>query len=49
MNDLNKSGELKLGNKELEKLNENFCSESLSEEETKLTIKEIYNNYKKLL
>ena len=49
MNDLSKNGELKLENKELEKLRENFCSESLSEDETKLTIKEVYNNYKILI
>jgi threonine synthase len=49
MNDLNKKGEFKLESKELEKLRENFCSESLSEEETKLTIKEIYDNYKILI
>jgi len=49
MNDLNEKGELKLEAKELEKLKENFCSESLSEEETKLTIKEIYSNYKILI
>jgi threonine synthase len=49
MNDLNKKGELKLKTRELEKLKENFCSESLSEDETKLTIKEIYDSYKILI
>jgi threonine synthase len=42
MNDLNERGEFKLEKNELEKINKNFCSESLSEEETKSVIKEIY-------
>jgi len=42
MNDLNERGEFKLEKNELEKINKNFCSESLSEEETKSVIKNIY-------
>ena len=46
MNNLNEQGELKLGEEELQKIKENFCSESLSEEETKSVIKEVYKNQK---
>ena len=49
MNDLNKKGEFKLEKEELKKIKENFCSESLSEEETKSVIKEIYKNQKFLI
>jgi len=35
--------------KELKKIKENFCSESLSEEETKSVIKEVYKNQKMLI
>ena len=49
MNDLNKKGEFKLEKEELKKIKENFCSESLSEEETKSVIKEIYKNKKLLI
>ena len=44
MNDLNKLGELKLEKKELKKIRESFCSESLSEEETKSVINDVYKN-----
>ncbi len=43
MNDLKKYGEFKLEKDELKKINEIFCSESLSEKETKNTIREVYN------
>jgi len=49
MNDLNERGEFKLEKNELEKINKNFCSESLSEEETKSVIKEVYKNQKMLI
>ena len=49
MNDLNERGEFKLEKNELEKINENFCSESLSEEETKLVIKDIYRKQEILI
>ncbi len=49
MNDLNKRGEFKLEKEELKKIKENFCSESLSEEETKSVIREIYKNQKILI
>ena len=42
MNDLNKISEFKLEENELEKINKDFCSESLSESETKLVIKDMY-------
>jgi len=38
MHDLNERGEFKLEKEELKKIKENFCSESLSEEETKSVI-----------
>ena len=44
MNDLNNRGEFKLDDEDLKKINESFCSESLSEDETKLTMSEIYKN-----
>jgi len=44
MNDLNKQGELKLEKKELKKIRESFCSESLSEKETKSVINDVYKN-----
>jgi len=44
MNDLNKLGEFKLEKDELKKIRESFCSESLSEKETKLVINETYKN-----
>ena len=49
MNDLKKKGEFKLKDNELRKIKENFCSESLSEDETKLTINETYKNLKILI
>ena len=49
MNDLKKKGEFKLKDNELAKVRENFSAESLSEDETKLEIKEIYKNLKILI
>ena len=45
MEDLKKNNEFKLSNKQLNLIKEDFISESLSEEETKNTIKEINNKY----
>jgi len=42
MNSLNELGEFELEKNELEKINNNFCSESLTEEETKFVIKDVY-------
>ena len=44
MNNLHTNGEFAIGKEELKKINENFCSESLSESETKLVIKKMYDN-----
>ena len=44
MNNLKDHGEFKLESSVLNKINENFCSDSLSEEETKLVIKKIFKN-----
>ena len=44
MNDLNDKGEFKIENDELRKIRDNFCSESLSEKETKSVINETYKN-----
>jgi len=49
MNNLKERGEFKLKESELKKIRENFCSDSLSENETKLTIKEMYKNIKILI
>ena len=49
MNDLNERGEFMIDKNELEEINKNFCSESLSEEETKLVIKDIYNKQEILI
>ena len=49
MNDLNERGEFNLEKEELKKIKESFCSESLSEEETKSVIKEVYKNQKMLI
>ena len=49
MNDLKEKGELKLEKKELEKIRENFCSESMSDEETKLIISEVYKKHNMLI
>ena len=40
---------LNLKKEELKKIRENFCSKSLSEEETKSVIKELYKNQKILI
>ena len=42
MNDLNEKGEFTLKKENLDKIRESFFSESLSEEETKFVINEIY-------
>ena len=44
MKDLNDQGEFKLGKDELKKIRKNFCSESLSEKETKSVINKVYKN-----
>ena len=44
MNDLNKYGEFRLEKNELKKIRESFCSESLSEAETKSVINEVYKD-----
>ena len=44
MNNLKKEGEFKLEKKDIQKINESFYSDSLSDEETKLVIKNIYKN-----
>jgi len=49
MNDLNEKGEFKIEKDELRKIRDNFCSESLSEEETKSVIKEVYKNQEMLI
>ena len=49
MNDLSEMGKFKLEKEELKKIKESFCSESLSEEETKSVIKEVYKNQKVLI
>ena len=49
MKDLNERGEFKLEKEELKKIKESFCSESLSEPETKSVIKEVYKNQKTLI
>ena len=49
MNDLKEYGELRLEKADIKKINESFCSESLSDEDTKLVIKEIYKNQGKLI
>lgn len=49
MNDLNERGEFNLEKEELKKIKESFCSESLSDEETKSIIKEVYKNQKMLI
>jgi len=46
MNDLNERGEFILEKEECSKILESFSSESLSDNETKLVINEIYNNQK---
>jgi len=49
MNDFKKQGEFKINNKNLKKIHEDFCSESVSEEETKSVIKKIYKDEKILI
>ena len=49
MNDLKKFGEFQIEKKDLKKISENFCSESLTEEETKLIIKKTYIDQKILV
>ena len=49
MNDLNLHGELKIETKELKRIRESFCSESLSENETKSVLKEVYEKQKVLV
>jgi len=49
MNDLERQGEFKLKDKDLDKIKEIFCAESLSEEETKFVIKKIYKDQGKLI
>ena len=49
MNDINEKGEFILGKENLSKFRESFCSESLSEDETKFFIKEIYEKEKILM
>ncbi len=44
MNNLKEEGEFKLEKKDIQKINESFYSDSLSDEETKLVIKNIYKN-----
>ena len=44
MNDLAENGKFKLEKNELEKIKENFFSESISEKETKLIINKVYKN-----
>ena len=46
MTDLNVKGEFKLGSEELKKIKENFSSESLSDNETKLIISDFYKDKK---
>ena len=45
MNDLNEHGQFKIEKEELKKIKDSFSSESLSEEETKSTISEMYKNH----
>tara|TARA_B100000029_G_scaffold135912_1_gene130489 strand:- start:11817 stop:13199 length:1383 start_codon:yes stop_codon:yes gene_type:complete len=49
MNDLKENGEFKLNEKELNKIKETFCSESLTEKETLFTISETYKEEKILI
>ena len=45
MNNLNNEGEFELKSGELKKIQENFCSESLSEKETISTINKVYKDH----
>ena len=49
MNDLKEHGELKLEKEDIKKISESFCSESLSDDDTKLVIKEVYKDQGKLI
>ena len=49
MNNLNKDGEFRLDEEELKKINETFCSESLSDIECKLIINELYKTQQILI
>jgi threonine synthase len=49
MNVLKESGKFKISNEDLKKINKTFSSESLSDNETKSVINEIYKNQKKLI
>ena len=49
MNDLNQKGEFQLEKENVKKIEESFYSESLSENETRLIIGEIYKNNKMLV
>ena len=49
MNDLNEKGQFTIKEGELNKIKENFYSESLSEEETKSVIKNIYKRQEILI
>tara|TARA_B110000263_G_C15207464_1_gene463577 strand:+ start:1 stop:855 length:855 start_codon:yes stop_codon:yes gene_type:complete len=45
MNDLKKNKEFKLKKEDIKKISKNFCSESLSEEETRSVINKTYKNH----
>ena len=45
MNDLKKTKEFKLKKEDIKKISKNFCSESLSEEETRSVINKTYKNH----
>ena len=49
MEDLKKNGQFKLKDGDLEKINEIFCSDSLSEKETKFTIKKTFKERRVLI
>ena len=49
MKNLNQKGEFKLSKDQVKKIAENFSSESLSEDETKSVIREVYKNQKILI
>ncbi len=49
MKDLKENGEFKINKENLNKIHQNFCSESLSDEETKLVINNFYKKEKILI
>jgi len=49
MNQLHEKGEFKIEKNDLEKINDSFCSDSLTEQETMSVINEIYKNYGTLI